>query len=109
MLPQGLLGHLSGPLADGLHLVRSLRGEQRDGVLHAVCHLGVVVIRAVQHLYPVLDAVLMAQALFWLKNKVQNSSMAKTLLMLKATTFGLQMLVSQSTITSQAMTTILMN
>ena len=64
VLPQSLLGHLSGTLAYFFHLGIRLCGECGDGVLDAVGHFGIVIVRTVKHLYPIIDAMLILQAVY---------------------------------------------
>ena len=58
MLPQGLLGHLCRALANGFHFGIALARETDNGILDGIGHLEVVVVGAVYHFYPIVDAVL---------------------------------------------------
>ncbi len=62
MLPQSLLCHLACTFADFLDFGFRLGREQGYGVLYAVCHFGIIVIRTVQHLHSVVNAMLVFQA-----------------------------------------------
>lgn len=58
VLPQSLLCHLACTLAYFLDFGFRLGREQGYGVLDAVCHFGIVIVRTVQHFHSVVYAML---------------------------------------------------
>ena len=62
MLPQSLFSHLPGTLANVFHFCIRLCRECRNGVFDTVSHFRLVVIRTVKYLYPIIDAMLVLQA-----------------------------------------------
>ena len=64
MLPQSLLSHLGSTLANVFHFCIRLSRECGNGVLDAISHFGIVIIRTVKYLYSIIDAMLILQAVY---------------------------------------------
>ena len=62
VLPQSLLCHICRTFADFLHFFFRFIRKQRNRIFDTIRHLRIIIVRTMQHFYPIIDAMLILQA-----------------------------------------------